>query len=70
MRAIIIDKLKWGAFVSAKQSFSVGDDIIIATFSDKKIKDKKMAQVKRVTDEGIEIRYDKADFSLILAQGF
>ncbi len=70
-KGIMTDKSKWGAFVSTKKAFTIGQKVIIATLSDdNKIKDKKNAQVKRVTDVGIGVRYEKADLSLTSPPGF
>jgi len=69
-KGILTDKSKWGTFISTKKPFSVGQNITIACLSDdNKIKEKKKAQVMRATDEGIGIKYEKADFSLILPPG-
>ena len=70
-KGTITDRSKWGAFVSTKKPFSVGQNIIIAFLSDdNKIKEKKKAQVKRVTAEGIGVKFEKADFSLLPPPGF
>jgi Tfp pilus assembly protein PilZ len=70
-KGTITDRSTWGAFVSTKKSFSVGQNIFIAFLSDdNKIKEKKKALVMRVTDKGIGVKYAKADFSLIPPPGF
>ena len=70
-KGTLTDKSKWGAFVSTKKSFLVGQNITIAFLSDdNKIKEKKKAQVMRVTAEGVGVKYEKADFSLLSPHRF
>ncbi len=70
-KGTITDKSKWGAFICTKKPLSVGQNIIIASLSDdNKIKEKKKAQVKRVSAEGIGVKYEKADFSFRSPPGF
>lgn len=64
-KGTITDKSSWGAFITTKKPFLVGQNITIALLSsDNKIKVKKKARVMRVAADGIGIKYEKADFSL------
>jgi hypothetical protein len=70
-KGTLTDKSKWGAFVSTKKHFSVGQNLIIASLSnDNKIKEKKKAEVMRVSRVGIGVKYNKGDFSLSIPYRF